>query len=709
VIPSFTDQIIQSFAWLIALTELVLGCYILIINTRLATNRNTSILLLFASISSFVIGWMVGARDASQSLRSTIVLAISLPTIPLLFFMAIVATLKPEWGRSRLRWLGWLIYLLALVPAAGTINDFSMGTSFWYSGIAKEYSGGYLALSQYTSGVYAGVGHSVAFLGVPVISMLFLGYCAFLDRRISPNTRRLAWFLLVAQALALILSHLLSPVLLPAAAEIATITLLALASGLATLQQMVLERRAQGGSLRTRLTALILVVTIPVLVAISGFITWRTGAWSDQRLLQELLITLGIGTLLLLALSWLTIRQALQPIHDLTNTASSIATGDLTRVAVVQSEDETGALAHAFNSMTTQLRESITNLERRVADRTRDLERRAVQLQVAAEVASQAAAIRDPIQLMEHSVRLISEKFDIYHSGIFLLDENQKYAVLRAASSEGGKRMLARGHRLAVGQVGIVGYVAGRGEPRIALDVGTDAVFFNNPDLPQTRSELALPLKARGEIIGVLDVQSTKATAFTDEDVEILQILSDQIAVAIENARLLSKSQEIIEELNSIYQTQVSQSWKRRLEPQTIAYSFKQGKVQKEQAAIPPDELDGKDQNLLKLPITLRNQPLGWITLRRSPEAKPWSQEELEFAQGILDQLALALENARLLEENRRRAQQEEMIGKVSAKTQGLLDVESVVKAALEEIGKSLGLSKVQIILGDQDRAKLNN
>lgn len=267
--------------------------------------------------------------------------------------------------------------------------------------------------------------------------------------------------------------------------------------------------------------------------------------------------------------------------------------------------------------------------------------------------------------------------------------------------------MLARGHKLAVGQVGIVGYVAAKGEPRIALDVGTDAVFFNNPDLPQTRSELALPLKARGEIIGVLDVQSTKATAFTDEDVEILQILSDQIAVAIENARLLSKSQEIIRELNSIYQTQVNQAWKRRLEPQNIAYAFRQGKVQKERALITPDGHDGIDQNLLKLPILLRNQSLGWITLRRSPEAKPWSQEDIEFAQGIVDQLALALENARLLEENRRRAQQEEMIGKVSAKTQGMLDVESVLKAALEEIGSSLGLSKVQIILRDQEQGEV--
>jgi GAF domain-containing protein len=305
---------------------------------------------------------------------------------------------------------------------------------------------------------------------------------------------------------------------------------------------------------------------------------------------------------------------------------------------------------------------------------------------------------------MDHVVRLISEKFNFYHSGIYLVDDTRNYAVLRAASSEGGKRMLERGHKLAIGQVGIVGHVAGQGEPRIALDVGSDAVYFDNPDLPQTRSELALPLKAREEIIGVLDVQSTKASAFTEEDIEILQILSDQIAVAIENARLLSRSEGIIQELNSVYQTQVNQSWKSRLEPHPVAYAYRNGRVYKEPRPNPPGEQEGAEPNLLRLPVTLRNQPLGWITLRRSPQARAWSQEEVEFASSIVSQLALALENARLMEENRRRAQQEEMIGSVSAKTQGMLDVESVVKAALEEIGKSLGLSKVQIILGEQER-----
>jgi FOG: GAF domain len=201
------------------------------------------------------------------------------------------------------------------------------------------------------------------------------------------------------------------------------------------------------------------------------------------------------------------------------------------------------------------LRELTRELEKRVGERTRqlaetslrlqeanrDLARRTAQLEAASEVARRAAAIRDVQTLLDETVRLISQRFGFYHAGVFLVDEAGEYAVLRAASSEGGQRMLARGHRLAVGEVGIVGYVAGTGKPRIALDVGEDAVFFSNPDLPHTHSEMALPLKVGERVIGVLDVQSVEPSAFTDEDVAVLQTMADQIALAIENARLLQR------------------------------------------------------------------------------------------------------------------------------------------------------------------------
>jgi signal transduction histidine kinase/DNA-binding response OmpR family regulator len=181
-----------------------------------------------------------------------------------------------------------------------------------------------------------------------------------------------------------------------------------------------------------------------------------------------------------------------------------------------------------------------------------ETQRRAVQLAVASEVARDAIATLDVDQLLDETVRLISERFGFYHAGVFLVDEERGYAVLRAASSEGGQRMLERGHRLEVGRAGMVGYVTDTGEPRIALDVGQDAAHFVNPDLPETRSEMTLPLLVRGEVIGALDVQSTDEAAFTDEDVAVLQTMADQLANAIANARLFAEIEQTAERLKEL-------------------------------------------------------------------------------------------------------------------------------------------------------------
>jgi len=192
--------------------------------------------------------------------------------------------------------------------------------------------------------------------------------------------------------------------------------------------------------------------------------------------------------------------------------------------------------------MVAQMREEKEKLTGSVDEQTRELLTKTNQLNAAAYIAKQTTESTNLESLLENSVNLISERFNFYHAGIFLINEREDYANLQAASSEGGKRMIERGHRLRIGSQGIVGYVASEKKPRIALDVGKDAAFFDNPELPLTRSEVALPLVAREKIIGVLDIQSTEPEAFTKSDIAIFQTLADQIAAAIENVRLLSES-----------------------------------------------------------------------------------------------------------------------------------------------------------------------
>lgn len=381
------------------------------------------------------------------------------------------------------------------------------------------------------------------------------------------------------------------------------------------------------------------------------------------------------------------------------------------------------------------LRELTENLEQKVEDRTRELEetagqleevnvaleQRGGQLQTAAQIAREAAGIHDVEQLLDEAVRLISERFGFYHAGIFLLDETNDFAMLRAASSEGGQRMLARKHRLRVGEEGIVGYVTDRGEPRIALDVGADAVFFDNPDLPRTRSEMALPLEARGEIIGALDVQSTEAGAFTDEDVEVLQTLADQVAVAISNARLFQQAQEALEAERRAYGEFTRQAWQRlltadhqmgaRYDPRGIIADQKRWREDVQQAMEEGKPVlsasqgqssdDAVPSDNLVVPIKVRGHVIGVMDAHRSGEAEPgsdaWTPEEIDLLESLSRRLGVALESARLYQDTQRRAARERLVGEVAARMRESLDMATVLKTGAEGIREAMGVPAVTV------------
>ncbi len=406
----------------------------------------------------------------------------------------------------------------------------------------------------------------------------------------------------------------------------------------------------------------------------------------------------GVGVLILAALSWLTVRQVTRPIGALTETATEIAAGDLTRVAPVEGEDEIGILARTFNSMTEQLRTLIGGLEQRVADRTRDLERRARYLEASAQVSRDAASVLELQQLLEQVVSLVSTYFGFYHAGIFLLDQDKEWAVLQAASSEGGQRMLARNHRLKVGEVGIVGYVTGRGEPRVALDVGEDAVYFDNPDMPETRSEMALPLRARGEIIGALDVQSTEPEAFSDEDVEVLQTLADQVAMAISNARLFEQAQEALEAERRAYGELSREAWAEALGRRPgLGYTCDANGVAP--VAVSTATRDDGDLPELIVPITMRGQMIGAVRAHKPDDAGEWSPGEVELMEMLTERLGVALESARLYQDTQRSAVRERLTGEITARMRETLDMDTVLKTAAQEVRQALGLPEVVVRL----------
>ena len=410
------------------------------------------------------------------------------------------------------------------------------------------------------------------------------------------------------------------------------------------------------------------------------------------------------ATLLVAAL--INIHSVAWPVERLTDAVSRFAAGHLDERVRIEWADEFGRLGEAFNEMADRLQVAYVELEQRVAERTRNLERRSVQLQVAAEVARDATAARDLDELLNGAVNLIRDRFGFYHAGIFLLDDRGEYAVLRAATGEAGSQMLERGHRLKVGQVGIVGYVTATGLSRIVLDVGEDAVYFDNPLLPETRSEMALPLHAGGKIIGALDVQSREPEAFDEEDVAISQTMADQLAVAIQNIRLLQETQRTVRELQAISGRYTQEAWRAE---QSRGYRYR-GLGVEPVSEQPPEVRQawlegqpvisgaGDTVNALAVPVKLRDQVMGVLDLHF--EGEPVSPETVSLVEEVADRLALAMESARLFEETQSRARRERTIRKITEQMRRAVDVETILQTTITRLGEAVGAPRVYVRLG---------
>lgn len=402
------------------------------------------------------------------------------------------------------------------------------------------------------------------------------------------------------------------------------------------------------------------------------------------------------------------------PLLQLTKVAENISAGDFTQKAEINTKDEIGILADTFNKMSSQMQESVTSLEKRVGQRTTELEQRTTQLeqitkqskkradelQTIAEIARYISTEKDLENLLPLITRIVSERFGYYHVGIFLLNENRKFAVLRAANSPGGQKMLARQHKLEVGQVGIVGNATFTGRPRIALDTGADAIYFNNPDLPETRSEMALPLTARGTIIGALDVQSTVPNAFTDMDISILSLLADQIAIAIDNVRLLNETRSALEESRSVFREYLADAWQKKSASEVLGYyqTLSGGQLITGSAINEKEAPLESKKDMLAIPIQLRDQVIGTLNIRPNNDKRTWSADEVNIVQAVAERLGLALDNARLFEETSSRAMRERLVSDITTKIRGTNDPQEMIKTAVEELKTALGVTRVEII-----------
>lgn len=439
-------------------------------------------------------------------------------------------------------------------------------------------------------------------------------------------------------------------------------------------------------------------------VPLNFVITRSARALAGSAVLALFVISIAIASVAISA------RSIVHPISLLAQTTATFAAGKLSARAVVDRTDEIGALAQSFNDMATQLQETIARLEQRVSDRTRDLEHQTQKLRVAAEIARDVATARDINELLTRAPELIRSRFGFYHTGIFLLDHNQEYAVLVSSPTEAGKQMLADNHKFRVGGVGLVGRVAATGEPRIMLNVGADAGHFDNRELPDTCSEMALPLKVENKVIGVLDIQSDQAQAFNEDDIAIMQIMADQIAAAITRTRLLDEVEGSLKELKNASGQYTRENWKKltdagktgnkgyrfdhmRIEPITDLSELGKNALMSGLTAT-SNHKSVDMQTAVAIPIKLRGQTIGVISLKLKEQYDPDTISTIELAS---ERLASALESARLYEEARLRADREQSISQLTSAISASTSYEDILQTTVREIGTTLNDTEVTI------------
>ncbi|HLY28869.1 MAG TPA: GAF domain-containing protein, partial [Aggregatilineales bacterium] len=410
-------------------------------------------------------------------------------------------------------------------------------------------------------------------------------------------------------------------------------------------------------------------------------IAFRQSNTLKTSLLASLLALFGLGFIGAIFVS----RSVSRPLAEVTRMAHSLAGTGAVRspdapVPTFQEsrEDEIGQLATALTTMNRRLTESFGSLESRVAERTRNLE-------IAAEIGRDAAQLRDIDELLQRAVNAIRDRFNFYHAQVFLLDDAGEYAVLVTSTGEAGKVLLGRNHKLAVGSNSVVGQTTGKGRTFITLDTQkSDVPHRFNPVLPKTRSEMAVPLRAGGRIIGALDVQSVEADAFDEDDAQIFEVLADQIAIAIDNARLLDESEGRVRQIADLNRQLTRSAWDEYLQGEKgteIGYHYDLREIKPLATADPQTQANKPEVE--EVDIKVRGQTVGSISVQ--PGEEQFTDEERSVLQAITERVALAIENARLVEQ-----------------TQSALSRVEQLYQATRTLGKATDLSNVFEIVADQ-------
>jgi len=382
-------------------------------------------------------------------------------------------------------------------------------------------------------------------------------------------------------------------------------------------------------------------------------------------------------------LTYLFVKSVSDPLTQLMESFNRVENGDLTTRAPVVSSDEISQLAIYFNRMVARLQELQSNLEKKVDERTS-------QLKAINEVGRVATSILDPEELLKRVVDLISKEFGYYYSALYLIDNTGQWCELKAATGEAGRVLKESKHRVEITNTNTIGKSIRTREAQISLDTVDKPTRFNNPILPYTRSEISLPLLVGDQILGALDVHSTQEAAFNKQDIETLQNMANQVAISLDNARLFQETRQRLSELRNIQKQYLREAW--------IDSNLPQGGI----SLAMGDSSHLDEGNSVEFPITLRDQIIGQLKLGWEESL---SLEDKNWIEAIATQAALALENARLLEESQSAAMREKFVTEITNKIWASTSIDGVLQTTVRELGQVLDATEATIEINiDEDR-----
>lgn len=403
-----------------------------------------------------------------------------------------------------------------------------------------------------------------------------------------------------------------------------------------------------------------------------------------------------------------------------------VLTGVLLRYAVRGMSDaleraRTNEQAQAEANL--ELQRLRASLEQRVSDRTRELANRSRQWEAATKVSQLLTSILDLEQMLWQVAELVQERFDLYHVGIMLLEPTGNWAVYRAGSGQSGRRLGDEGFRLEVGGNSMVGWCTAHAQARIAQDVSADPIHASHDLVPQTRSEAALPIVVREQVLGALSAQSEHPDYFDQSTVAVLQTVADQVAVALDNARLFEGSQQALEATRRAHDQLSHQAWTEFLSSRTRqGYGLFRESVGPVEGAWQPEMVEavrtgeivadvgvpyeGSEEDgtapTLAMPLRVRGDVIGALSLHKHQDDEHWTAAEIELVQRLVDQIGTALESARLFQETRRRAAREQTIRRITEQMRRSVDVEAILQSTVTEVARALGVPRAYVRLGTE-------